>query len=553
MHKQSWARLAATGTLVLATALVLAACGSSSSSSSSKKQELNLAASAQLDTIDISKSTGYGQTGNVYESFYRLGKDGKATAGLAKSATVSADGKTYTFKIRPNAKFSNGDPITAQSFVYSWRRTIDSKTTSPYSYLFSGIKNADDIIAGKKSPDTLGISAKGKDTVVVQLDQPIAYFKVLMAYPLFSPQDQKVVEKYGKKYGTKAEYSVYTGPFKISKWNGTSNKWTFVKNKDYWDAKKVKLQKINYTVVGDAGTSLDLYQTGKVDLTQLEATQVDNYVHNKEYKIYPYSYVSFLEYNRANSDANKKKVLSTTHFRQAISALVNRKQLAKKVVGQGTVIPTGLVSTSLASSPKTGKDFSKDQAVSGTMDYDVQQAKKDWAEAQKETGVKDITLTVLAPSDNGSDKATQQVVQYLKAQAAKYLPGLTLKIQTMPSQAAQQNEQNGNFDIVLAGWGADFNDPISFLQILQKDASYNYGKYDSAEYEALVKKASVTDANDPTKRWQDMIDASHVLMKDQAVTPLYQSVYSYLQKSDVHGIIHNTAGTQWSYKYAYIK
>ncbi len=136
MHKQSWARLAATGTLVLATALVLAACGSSSSSSSSKKQELNLAASAQLDTIDISKSTGYGQTGNVYESFYRLGKDGKATAGLAKSATVSADGKTYTFKIRPNAKFSNGDTITAQSFVYSWRRTIDSKTTSPYSYLF---------------------------------------------------------------------------------------------------------------------------------------------------------------------------------------------------------------------------------------------------------------------------------------------------------------------------------------------------------------------------------------------------------------------------------
>ncbi|KRM86568.1 ABC transporter periplasmic subunit [Lacticaseibacillus thailandensis DSM 22698 = JCM 13996] len=542
----------ATGTVVLASALVLAACGASSSTSSSKKQVLNLAASAQLDTIDISKSTGYGQTGNVYESFYRLGKNGKATAGLAKSASVSADGRTYTFKLR-KAKFSNGDPITAQSFVYSWRRTINPKTTSPYSYLFAGIKNANDIIAGKKSPNTLGISAKGKDTVVVQLDQPIAYFKVLMAYPLFSPQDQKVVAKYGKKYGTKAQYSAYTGPFKISKWNGTSNKWTFVKNKDYWDAKKVKLQKINYMVVSDASTSLDLYQTGKIDLTQLEATQVNNYAHNKEYKIYPYSYVSFLEYNRADSDANKQKVLNNTHFRQAISALVNRKQLAKKVVGQGTVIPTGLVSTSLAASPKTGKDFSKDQAVAGTLDYNIKRAKADWAAAQKETGVKNISLTILAPSDDGDDKSSQQVVQYLKAQAAKYLPGLTLKIQSMPSQATRQNEQRGNFDIALAGWGADFNDPISFLQILQKDASYNYGKYDSAQYEALVKMASVTDANNPDKRWQDMIDASHVILKDQAVTPLYQSVYSFLKKDDVRGIIHNTAGTQWSYKYAYIK
>ncbi len=138
-----------------------------------------------------------------------MGKKGKPTAGLAKSAQVSADGKTWTFKLR-KANWSNGDRITAQDFVYSWRRTLKPQTKSPYAYLFSGIKNADAIIAGKKSADQIGISAPNQQTVVVKLDKPIAYFKVLMAYPLFGPQDQKVVKKYGKKvWDTFAIYGLF--------------------------------------------------------------------------------------------------------------------------------------------------------------------------------------------------------------------------------------------------------------------------------------------------------------------------------------------------------
>ena len=130
----------------------LAGCAKSSDDAS-QKQVLKLSASAPLDTIDISKATGYGQTGNIFESFYRLGKDGKATPGLAKSGKVSKDGLTWTFKLR-NAKWSNGDKITADDFVYSWRRSIDPKTESPYAYLFSGVKNADEIAAGKLSTDS---------------------------------------------------------------------------------------------------------------------------------------------------------------------------------------------------------------------------------------------------------------------------------------------------------------------------------------------------------------------------------------------------------------
>ncbi|MBZ5943314.1 peptide ABC transporter substrate-binding protein, partial [Weissella cibaria] len=136
----------------------------------------------------------------VFESLYRLGKNGKTTPGLASEAKVSKDGLTWTFKIRKNAKFSDGSKITAHDFVYSWQRTINPKTKALYAYLFEGIKNADQINAGKMDPSKLGVEAKDDQTFVVHLDQPIQYFKVLMSYPLFSPISQKAVEKYGDKY-----------------------------------------------------------------------------------------------------------------------------------------------------------------------------------------------------------------------------------------------------------------------------------------------------------------------------------------------------------------
>jgi oligopeptide transport system substrate-binding protein len=554
MTKNKWLKVVSLGTVTLLSAVVLAACGSKSSSDDgAKKQVLNLPAAAQLDTIDISKSTGYGQTGNVFESFFRLGKNGKAVAGLASNTKVSADGKTYTFTIRKNAKWSNGDAITAQDFVYSWQRSVTPKTASPYAYLFEGIKNASDIVNGKKDPSTLGIKATDKHTVVVTLDQPIAYFKVLMAYPLFGPQSQKVVEKYGSKYGTNAKYDVYSGPFKVSKWNGTANTWTFVKNNNYWDKKKVKLDKINYQVVSDSSTSLDLYQTGKLDMSQLDATQVANYANDPEYKTYAYSYVSYLAYNYKDSNSNLAKLFNNKDFRQGVSAALDRKTLAKKVVGVNTIIPTGFVSTDLASNPTTGKDFSVDQKVKGANTYNKALVTKKWAAAKKATGVTSAKITLLAGSDNGSDPATKEVVQYIKAQVEKLMPGITITVKMMPTQSAQDLQNQGDFDLTLSGWGADFNDPSSFLQVMTTASSYNKGKYDSAQYNSLVQKAATTDANDPAKRWDDMVQASKLLTTDQAITPLYQSVYSWMQKSKVKGLIHNTAGTQWSYKDAYIK
>ncbi|GAA3192301.1 peptide ABC transporter substrate-binding protein [Lentilactobacillus kefiri] len=529
--------------------ITLAACGQTATKSNSQKQTLNLSSTAPLDTIDISKSTGYGSTGNAFESFYRLGKGGKPTAGLAKSAKVSKDGKTWTFTLR-NAKWSNGDKITAQDFVYSWRRTLKPSTKSTYAYLFSGIKNADQVNAGKLSPDKIGIKALNSKTVQIQLEKPIAYFKVLMAYPLFGPQNQKVVDKYGKKYGTNSKYMVYSGPFTIKNWNGTGNKWQFVKNNQYWDKSVVKLHKIKYTVVASPSTGLELYQQGKLDLTPLSNEQVKHYKNNKEFQQYPYSYIGYIKYNFKDANLTKRKAMSNKDIRLAISLAINREQLTKKVLGDGSDTPTGFVASGLAKNPKTGEDFAKEQSVPNTVDYNVKLAKQHWQKGLKALGTKNVTLTITSSND---DPTSSPITQYMKSELQKDLPGFKLNIRNVPGQVANQEVLKGDFDLSLSGWGADFNDPISFLQIPETGTSYNSGKYSNAAYDKLIKQAQNQDANNADKRWSDLVKAAKLFNADQGMTPLYQQVTSYLQKPAVKGIIHNTAGTQWSYKYAYMK
>ncbi|MCG0554935.1 peptide ABC transporter substrate-binding protein [Lactiplantibacillus plantarum] len=542
--------LAVVMSLVLVT--VLAACGKHNSQSSgngkyASSQVLNLSYPSSLDSIDISNMSGYGSTGNIFESLYRLGKNGSITPGLAKSTKVSKDGKTYTFTIR-NAKWSDGSKITAQDFVYSWKRTVTPATKSQYAYLFSGVKNADEIVAGKKSPSTLGVKAQGEHTFIVTLDKPITYFKKLMTYPLFGPISEKAVKKWGNKYATKAQYMLYSGPFKLTGWTGTNNSWQFVKNNQYWDKKAVHLQKINYTVNESTTTTLNLFQEKKLDLTQLASEQVKNMKSSSDYTTYPYSITAFLVYNFQDSNATIKKALNNAKIRQAISLSINRKTLVKNVIGDASTVSKTFVPQDLVKDAKTGKDFADESTVKNSTSYNKALAQKLWKQGLKETGIKKLSIQLLA----SNDEPNKSISQYLKSALEKNLDGLTVNLSNIPSKVVSSRAQSGDFDLYLSGWGADFNDPISHLQIMTNNSGYNYGKYNSSTYNALVNKAQNQDANDTSARWQDMINAEKTIMKDQGITPLYQTVYSYLQNPKVKGIIHNTAGTQWNYKYAYI-
>lgn len=267
--------------------LILAGCSSQQSGSGklADKQEFTTATDSELSTVDLSKTTSL-QTfeilTNVDEGLYRLGKNSHADNALATKTVVSKHGLQYTFNLRKGTKWSNGDLVTAKDFVYSWQRTVNPKTASQYGYLFSGIKNADAIQDHKKSYRSLGIRAVGKYKLVVNLEKPIPYFKVLMGFPVFFPQNQKVVEKYGTNYGTKGNRMVYNGPYRLTNWNGTGMTWTLAKNKTYWDEKHVKLDKLNYQVTKNPSTGYNQFKIGKLQYVGLTGILAKNLKNNKD-------------------------------------------------------------------------------------------------------------------------------------------------------------------------------------------------------------------------------------------------------------------------------
>lgn len=475
---------------------------------------------------------------------YRLGKNSSVHNALATSTKESKDGKTWTFTIRKNAHWSNGDKVTAQNFVYSWRRTVNPKTASEYAYLFSGIKNADQIMANKMNYKKLGIKADGKYKLTVTLDRSIPYFKLLMGFSVFFPQDQKVVDKYGSKYGTASNRLVYNGPYKQVGWTGTNLKWKLVKNNEYWNKKNVKMDTIHYQVVKDSSTALNLYNSKKLDVTTITGTQVAQYKDNKAYVLRKEASTFYLQLNQ-----KKDKFFRNKKIRQAISMSIDRNQLTKKVLADGSTNATGLASSGLAENPKTGEDFAKEAEVKSAATQNLTKARQLLKEGLKEEGMSSLKFTLMA-DDTTTGKATNE---FLQSEIQKLGSNVKVTVQNIPFKTRLTDSSNGKFDAVITGWGADFSDPISFLQLFVTGNAQNNGSYSDKQYDKLIEASNTTDANNKQKRWNDMVKAEKLLMKDQGIVPLYQQATSQLWNTKLKGVVYNTAGNEFDYSKLYLQ
>ena len=532
------------GSTFLAAAALLTACSSNKSSSSSKSQSISWMNTAEINTLDASKATdqaSYEQINNIEEGLYLLGKNAKVQNALATKTTTSKDGKTWTFTLRKNAKWSNGDPVTAQDFVYSWRRTVDPKTASEYSYLFSGITNADQIVAGKKKPAALGIKADGKYKLTVTLEKRIPYFKLLMAFPLFFPQNQKFIEKAGSKYGTSSKYMIYNGPFVQQGWTGSNLSWKLVKNKNYWDKKSVKLDNVKFSVQKTPATDYNLYQSGKLDAAFLDASATRSLKGKTGYTQRKMSSTQYLSYN-----LKKRKEFQNVYLRQAISLAINRKELVKTLGGAATVAdtfdPDGMTTVG-------GKDYTDTVRNADTKKYDtynVALAKQLYKKALKQLGKKSISFTLLGDDDDTAKKAAEFVQSQLETNLK-----MDVSVQSIPKKTRLNRMMSGNFDVVSTGWNADFSDPISFLDLQVTGNSYNYGKWSNKTYDKYVAASKTTSST--SERFSDMAKAEQVLLEQQGVTPLYHPIEAWMVKPNIKGVIYNGAGANYSFKYAYVK
>ena len=532
---------------LLSTALILGSTVAPLTADAAKYKTINWTEGADLGTMDPSKSTAavdFDALQATGDGLYRNDKSGKPALALAESVEKSEDGLSLTFKLRSGLQWANGDALTAHDFVYGWQRTNDPKTASQYAYLFSGIKNADAIQSGENTDlSSLGVTAVDDTTLEVQLEKPMPQLESVLTMAPFYPQNQKFVEKVGKKYGTAAKYTLASGPYILKDWTGSNNKYSLVKNSKYYDAAVVKTPKVVVQTIKDQNTGYNLYKSGKVDFTNLSPDQVKASKKNKAYKVIPQASTFYMEFNQ-----KKVKALANEKIRQAISYSIDRKTLSDKIL-TGTATPaTTFTSTKLAVDPNTNEDFAKAAEVKGAIAYDKTKAKKLFKEGMKEAGVKKLTLQMVTDDTDGA----KRTAQFLQSQMEK-LDGLKIDIKTVPFKQRLALSQEKKFDLVITAWGADYGDPSTFLDLYTKDSSFNNGSWDNAQYNELMQAAKTTDVNDDKKRYDDYKQAEQIIDKEVGVAPLYYRSYATLFRTSVKGVVMNPAGAPYDWKWAYKK
>ncbi|MFT8842725.1 MAG: peptide ABC transporter substrate-binding protein [Schleiferilactobacillus harbinensis] len=522
----------------VATLMLLAGCQNKASGTSASKSTWSRMESDIISTMDPSKSTDAisgTAINDTTDGLYRYSGTELKPAIATKIVKPTKNGTVYTFKLR-DAKWSNGDPVTAEDFVFAWRRTVDPATKSQYAYLYSGVVNADAVMKGTKKPATLGVKALDKHTLQVTLEHPIPYFQKMMVNGPFFPQNEKYVKKMGSKYGTQAKYTLANGPYKLTGWNGSNNSWQEVKNPTYWNAKNVHIDQINVTAVKDATTAMNLFQSGKLDDAALTGDQAAQAKTQKDYRGIKQTSVFYLELNEKKVPAFKN-----TKLRQAMSMAINREEYIKKVLQDGSIDAPTVTPSGLAENPTTKEDFSKEAAQGYTKytSYNPKEAKALWTAGMQEVGKQNLTLELLTDDTDNAKRSAE----YFQNTLEKNLPGLKVTISTVPFKTRLTRSQDGQFDMVLSGWSADFTDPITFLDLFTTDGSYNDGKWSNATFDKLINESQTTYATNETKRWQVMVQAQQLLTQEQGVIPIYQRVQAHLVNPKIQGLKTTPGGT----------
>ena len=497
-----------------------------------------------MDSTVVDDAMSFNAITAITDGLTTVDVKGNTIPGIAKSWDVSNNGLTYTFHLR-DAKWANGDKVTAQDFVYSWHRII--KNAGNYAYMLgsegASIKNADSLInlgtaATDEQLNTLGIKATDDKTVVVDLEKNVPYFVGLMSFPCYFPQNQKFVEKCGKNYATKPEYILGNGAYKMTKWI-KGNKATFTKNDKYYDAKSVKTKNLEMYLVQDPKTAAQNFDNGKVDYATINSTLVDKYKGKDTFKTIREGYLAYLICNfKADTTANK-------NLRHALSYAINRKDLCDNILKDGSQPATGFVPTQLCKSP-SGKDFREESGK--YVDYDVKKAQEYLDAAKKELGTDTITVDLLYGTD---ESPMDTFAEYLQGSFTK-LKGLKVNmVATVKKDRIYNREASGNFQIACTRWAPDYADPTTFLNVLASSNSNNYGKWENAQYNSLLKQAqNETDVN---KRWNELLEAEKVMMDDMPNIPVVQTGTAALQAKNVKGLVHNTVSTPYVFKYVTLK
>ena len=512
---------------------------SGSGSAATSGQDLMFNLGEDPETIDPTLNTSSGAGTlivNAFEGLMLLDESEQPTYGAAENMEVSEDGLVYTFKLRQDGKWSDGEPVTANDFKYSWMRALDKATAAEYSYQLYYIKNAEKFYNGEVSADEVGIKVVDDYTLEVTLESPTSYFPQLLAFPTYAPLREDIVSANPEGWATSPETYICNGPFKLVKWD-MKDQLVFERNENYWDASNVKLDSLTFKLVTDETTAYSELKAGNFDM--VNSVPTNEIKPGKEeglVKISPYLGTYFFAINVGKQDTlndDVKKALSNKLVRQALNLAVDRQEIIDNVAKAEQVpaysfVPKGIFN-------EDGSEFADKEYYDPTaMDENIAKAKELLKEAGYENGEGLPTFELMYNSE-GAHKDICQIIQQNWAEI-----GVNVELTNQEWAVFLNTRQQGDYQISRHGWIGDYVDPMTFLDMWVTGGGNNDCGFSNAEYDKLISDAKVE--TDAAKRTEMLRKAEDILMDEMPIIPIYYYTNVRAWNDNVKGIQCSTLG-----------
>lgn len=498
--------------------LELSACKSKSAPNKNKNTKQSITCNLINEPESLDPAFNYSLEGsnvtqNIFEGLTRLNDKDKIEKAVAEKWNVTENNTNYTFFLRKNAKWSDGKPVTAYDFEYEWKRMLNSSVGSRYAYKLYCLKNAEDYNKGKASEDKVGVKAIDKYTLNVLLQNPNSKFLKAAAAQVFFPLRKDLVEN-------KNDKNISNGSFVISSWQKTKNM-ILVKNKNYWDKKDVKLEKLKFTFEKNSNNYYKLYKDGKIDVIEYPPKgDVEKLIKSGEAKEYQYEGISYLNINLAQ--------ISDLRLRRAISLAINRSIIANKVSSGDGKAAVSLIPLDIRDN--NNNTFSK-AYYSG--DGDIEKAKSLLQEYLQSGSVPELSIMYVQKEDNIN------IVNTIKDMLKSNL-NIDVKLLEYDAEKFDEKIVKKDYSMALENVTGDYSDPIIFLDAFVTGGGENTGGYSNSKYDSLVMEAKNVDNED--SRNDKMRSAENVLIEDMPIIPLYELNITISKKDYIKDLSINKFG-----------
>jgi len=486
----------------------------------------------QLNGMKATDAVSIQILSHLMEGLVRYDRRGNIVPGVAERWEMNDEGAT--FWLRDNAKWSDGKPVTAHDFVFAWQNALDPATASEYAFILYPLKNGELINRGELDPSELGVVAVDDRTLRIEFDRPTGYFVKLTAFTTYFPVRRDFFESRGDRFAAEPDDLLYNGPFRMTQWTHSASL-RMVKNENYWDKDSITLNAINADyITADTRARLNLFIDGKIVHTRLDGeTYKDALTQKFRIRRFTTGSIFFLEYNH-----RPDRVTRNLNLRRAIQHVFDTNEMVNKVLAT----PGNLPGESLFPVWLNGvEDKFRREYPAKKVELDIIKARAYLAAARDELGISSIPPLVLLVSDSPTAAKQAEYMQGLLK--ARLNLDIKIDVQTFKQRLAKMTA--GDFDIVGAGWGPDFDDVMTFGDLFASWNLNNRGRYNNPEYDRLVKVAM--NSSVPRIRMDAMGELQDILFDDAVILPQYEQGVIYLMHPKLKGVVRRVIGSDPDY------